>query len=145
MKTMAFGTVGEVFVLLHGNLPPSDEDWLRYLDAWVAHFQGRTRARTLIVTEGGAPSPAQWQRMMAHPCSSLFRLPGNFCLVTESTFVRGVVDGMDTPALNPFTGQYQVFARGEIVDALRALNASPVEQRAAVALVEQLRQTLGKS
>jgi hypothetical protein len=31
------------------------------------------------------------------------------------------------------------------MDALRALDASPVEQREAVALVDQLQQTLGKS
>ncbi|XXY20788.1 hypothetical protein WME88_14265 [Sorangium sp. So ce216] len=145
MKTMAFGTVGGIFVLLHGNIAPSDEDWNLYLDAFVAHSQGRTRTRTLIVTDGSAPSPAQYQRMMKHPCSSLFRLPGKFCLVTESTFVRGVVHGMDTPVLNPFSGHYQVFARGQIMDALQALDASPVEQSAAVALVDQLQQTLGKS
>ncbi|WP_437937476.1 hypothetical protein [Sorangium sp. So ce341] len=145
MKTMAFGTVGEVFVLLQGNLAPSDEDWNLYLDAWTAHFEGRTRTRTLIVTDGSAPSPAQWQRMMTHRISSFFSLPGKICVVTESTFVRGVINGMDTPVLNPFNGQYQVFARGQILDALRALDASPVEQRAAVALVDQLRQMLGKS
>ncbi|XYI02343.1 hypothetical protein ACMHYB_22320 [Sorangium sp. So ce1128] len=51
---------------------------------------------------------------------------------------------MDTPALNPFSGQYQVFSRGQIMDALRALDASPVEQRAAVTFVDYLQQTLGK-
>ncbi|WP_437528973.1 hypothetical protein WME79_46850 [Sorangium sp. So ce726] len=145
MKTMAFGAVGEIFVLLQGSMAPSDEDWNLYLDAIVAHFEGRTRTRTLIVTDGSAPSPAQWQRMMNHPCSSLFRMPSKICLVTGSTFVRGVVDGMDTPALNPFSGKYQVFTRGQIMDALRALDASPVEQRAAVELVDQLQQTLGRS
>ncbi|XYH94873.1 hypothetical protein ACMHYB_44705 [Sorangium sp. So ce1128] len=145
MKTMAFGTVGEIFVLLQGNRAPSDEDWNLYLDAWVTHFQGRARTRTLVVTDGGAPTPAQYQRMMKHPCSSLVRLPGKLCLVTDSTFARGVIHGMDTPVLNPFNGQYQIFARGQIMDALRVLDASPVEQRAAVALVDQLQLALGKS
>ncbi|WP_437276375.1 hypothetical protein WME90_34720 [Sorangium sp. So ce375] len=145
MKTLAFGTVGEVFVLLHGKLAPSDEEWNQYLDAWAAHFHGRSRTRTLIVTDGAAPQPAQWQRVMTHPCSSLFRLPTKICLVTESTFVRGVVRGMDTPALNPLNGQYQFFAKGQITDALRALDISPAEQRTIVAFVDQLRQTLGKS
>jgi hypothetical protein len=144
MKTMAFGAVGEIFVLVQGSMAPSDEEWNTYLDAIVAHFQGRTRTRTLIVTDGSAPSPAQWQRMMNHPCSSLFPLPSKICLVTGSTFVRGVVHGMDTPALNPISGQYQVFTRDKILDALRARDASPVEEREAIALVGQLQRTLGK-
>jgi hypothetical protein len=40
-------------------------------------------------------------------------------------------------ALNPFNGQAQVFARVQIMDALRALDASPVEQSTAVALVDR--------
>ncbi|WP_437679133.1 hypothetical protein [Sorangium sp. So ce131] len=64
--------------------------------------------------------------------------------MTDSTFVRGVIAGMDAPALNPLSGRYEVFAKGQLIAALRKLDASPLEERAAVALVEQLRQTLGQ-
>jgi hypothetical protein len=101
--------------------------------------------RAVVLTSLASALGCAWQRMMNHPCSSLFRLPSKICLVTGSTFVRGVVHGMDTPELNPFSGQYQVFTKDQILDALRALDASPVEQREAVALVDQLQKTLGKS
>ncbi|MGK4004412.1 hypothetical protein WMF31_17385 [Sorangium sp. So ce1036] len=142
MRTMAFGAVGEVFVVVHGHLAPSDKEWNRYLDAVMAHYRGRSRVRTLIVTEGGAPSPAQWQRLVTHPEITFHK--GKLCVVTDSTFVRGVVQGMDAPALNPISGQYQLFKRAQLLEALRELDASPGEQRAAIALVTQLEKAVGE-
>ncbi|WP_437730578.1 hypothetical protein [Sorangium sp. So ce1335] len=145
MKTMAFGMAGEIFVVVHGDCGPSDEEWDRYVDAWITHFQGRPRTRTLIVTDGGSPNPSQWQRMVTNRrLPDFYRIPSRYCVVTDSTFVRGVMGGMDAPGLSPFSGRYKLFPRGQLVSALRELDASPFEERTAVSLVDELRETLGK-
>lgn len=62
-KTLTFAVVDDILVVVHAAEPPSDVEWDRLLDAAFALQGTHEAARTLVSSEGGAPTTAQRHRM----------------------------------------------------------------------------------
>ncbi len=62
-SNMVFEAVGRTLVVVHNKDFPSDAEWDAYLDALRAHISEYADRRSLVVTEGGAPSSKQRTRM----------------------------------------------------------------------------------
>lgn len=98
MPTCLWEVVHDVRVVVVGREQPADADWARM----VRSFPGDGARWTLVVTEGGAPSPAQRAKLLAQ--RDAITLPT--VVLTDSVAVRGVVTifnwfGVDVRAL-PF-------------------------------------------
>lgn len=63
LSNMAFEPVGRTLVIVHNNDFPTDAEWAAYLEALTAHIAQFKERRSLVLTEGGAPSAKQRARM----------------------------------------------------------------------------------
>jgi hypothetical protein len=91
---MAWCTLPEgLFVLVHGRGAPSSPDWERYVAA-VRRCVGLPRPRSLILTDGGAPSPQQRAEM-----SDVLERRYPTVIVSDAVAVRFIVSTMTL--LNP--------------------------------------------
>jgi len=108
-RTLTFGAVAGVFVLVHSKEAPTDPEWEAWMNFWAEQtYRQAGRMRQLVVTAGGAPTAAQRQRMAerfrveqsrwvelwasrgSHPPEQ-----ARVAVVTESLFVRGVVNALE--------------------------------------------------
>lgn len=65
VSNMVFEAVGRTLVVVHNKDFPTDAEWDAYLQALVAHLEHGDNRRSLVLTEGGAPSSKQRTRMSA--------------------------------------------------------------------------------
>ncbi|MFT3765238.1 MAG: hypothetical protein QM820_06935 [Minicystis sp.] len=131
-KSMAFDRVGPIFVLVHGTSPPSDEAWSAYLDA--LRQVDLSRARSLVFTQGGAPSGVQRARLQ----EIMGGRESLGAIVTESTWVRAV--GKALSLANP---SLQVFSPDDLAGACRHLKLSEAESAVVERKLAELRKTMG--
>ncbi len=87
--TMLYSAEGPVLVTVHGKEPPSDDEWLRYLEASKAHF-GSARA-SLVITEGGGPNGRQ-RALLSERYPEFGPVP--VAVITDSPLTRGVVTAL---------------------------------------------------
>jgi hypothetical protein len=127
-KTMAFGKVGEVMLLVHNKVAPGDEEWNAWVEYAFRHFSPGSMLKCLIVTEGGAPTPTQRLSMNERLSEYLIDNPKALrnAIVTASAFVRGVVT-----ALSWFHPGYCAFSPAHLDDAMQYLDV-PDESRTEV-------------
>ncbi|MDI1430762.1 hypothetical protein [Polyangium sorediatum] len=158
-KTIAFGTIGEVLVLVHADSSPTDPEWNAYIDAWEAHHATQGRSRLLVCTEGGAPSAAQ-----RHSLDERVRRFGpdtaRAAILSESLFARVVTNtlsAMEHARASRFLGPlgesqgpassrvYRMFARSDLRHALAWLDVSAKREPEIVRCIEQLKAAIENS
>ncbi|MDI1446118.1 hypothetical protein [Polyangium sp. 6x1] len=158
-KTLAFGTLGELMVLVHADAPPTDAEWNAYTEAWEAHHHLHGRSRLLVSTGGGAPTAAQRQRLDER----VRRMGGGAAraaILSESIFARvvanalsameharaarvlgrlGVSSGLESSQI------YRMFARTDLRRALAWLDVPTTREPEIVRSIEQLQAVIKDS
>jgi hypothetical protein len=119
MKTIRFGQIQGLAILVHSAEAPADDEWAAYLE-FMKRYLAATAAspRFLVVTAGGAPSPSQRRAMDL--ISGAFTKTTLVAVVTGSTFVRGVLR-----AFNLVNPRYKGFEPNALDEALHYLEQSP--------------------
>ncbi|MCK6586668.1 MAG: hypothetical protein HUU21_30510 [Polyangiaceae bacterium] len=139
MKTMAFGKVDKLVVVVHSRKPPADDEWEDYIQFNLRTYTPGDTLKYLVVTDGGAPTAAQ-RMILNEKLSEYVRGNTNLlrsAIVTSSTFVRGVVT-----ALSWFNSGFYAFSPQHLEDAMRYLEV-PVQHHDEIReLVKKLRKTL---
>jgi hypothetical protein len=92
-----------VAIAVHDEVPPTDEEWER----WVEYFRGRTEGRALVETHEGAGPNAKQRKVLAERTRGIDL---RAAILTDSLVARGIVTaiawlGIPQRALPP--GQYQ--------------------------------------
>lgn len=132
---MAYGRASRVVVLVHRDEPPGDDEWGAYVDFMMDCIEREGVRRVLVVSEGGAPTPRQ-RALMDRRCEAFFP-GGRTGIVTQSTFVRGVVNAF--ALIRP---GYRAFAPTQLENAVVWLGVDDERERV-IALLLKLRRELG--
>ncbi|MDI1482294.1 hypothetical protein [Polyangium sp. y55x31] len=155
-KTLAFGTLGELIVLVHAEEPPTDPEWNAYIEVWEAHHRASGRSRLLVSTEGGAPTAAQ-RHVLDERVRRFGRDSARAAILSESLFARVVTNAlsaMEHARATRFLGRfgdgggpessqiYRMFARTDLRQALVWLEVSPAREPDVVRFIEQLHASL---
>jgi hypothetical protein len=111
--TMLWKQVDRWVVVVHGDAPPSDEDWDGYVSFLMEAIVGR---RGLVITEGAGPNGRQRERLVALPQVTA----SPFAVVTSSAVARGIVT-----ALSWLGQSVKAFSPAKIDDALHHLEVPP--------------------
>src|SRR5689334_4947114 len=91
MRTMALQRVGTCVVLIHSAVAPDDREWATYLESLTQH--SAPRSKILVVTQGGAPSPAQ-RKELAAVIDKKYGGDVPTAVMTNSQLARGVVTAL---------------------------------------------------
>lgn len=110
MKNVAHKIIGDWFVAVWGENPPTEEEGRLILS--VFKTLDFSRMRMLVFTRGGAPTPAQRKAMNEALQGTSFTT----AIVTDVTLVRGVVT-----ALSWFNSSIKAFSTAQVEDAFRYL------------------------
>lgn len=139
MKTMAFGKVDKLVVVVHSRKPPADDEWEDYIQFNLRTYTPGDTLKYLVVTDGGAPTAAQ-RMILNEKLSEYVRGNTNLlrsAIVTSSTFVRGVVT-----ALSWFNSGICAFSPQNLEDAMNYLEI-PAQYHAEIRiLIKKLRTNL---
>ncbi|EYF01786.1 hypothetical protein [Chondromyces apiculatus] len=131
MKTMVSAMVGNVFVLLHSEGPPSDEEWSKYINQ-LKTMKDLSKVRSIAFTDGGAPNSRQRKDVN----DILKGRPGLAAVVSYNSLVRGVVTALNwfNPAVKTFSPdklaeayEYMKLTRDEIFNVNKAIEELHVE------------------
>ena len=94
MPNMVHLAVGDLLIAVHRADPPTEEEWSAYTE--TVRQIDKERLRTLIFTDGGAPTGQQRERLEA----ALQGKPALTAVISSSSMVRGVVNAINAlPAL----------------------------------------------
>lgn len=133
MKNMAFEAVGDLFVVVHNENPPRDDEWNAYVaSGWSRVVDGR--ARFLVFTQGGGPTSLQRRRLF----DVLKGSPVKTAVVSGNAFVRSIVI-----ALSVFNRGVKVFKPSSIEDAYVYLGISDRESGKVSKVLRKLQGELG--
>ena len=132
MATTMHYSAGPVYVTVHGAEPPSDEEWLRYLETGKADFAG-VRA-SLIITEGGGPNGHQ-RALLMERYPEFAPLP--VAIVSDSPMTRGIVT-----ALRWLGKNIRAFRPTDLVGAFEYLGVPASEREALLHRVARVRSEL---
>jgi hypothetical protein len=158
-KTLAFGTLGELLVLAHGESPPTDPEWNIYVEAWEAHHVANGRSRLLVWSDGGAPTAAQRHRLDER-VRKFKPDTARAAILSDSLFARVVTNAlsaMEQARTSHFFGRfgdgqgpdssrvYRIFAPNDLRPALAWLDVSPSREREVMRYIEQLEATIKNS
>lgn len=133
---MVFEAVGRTLVIVHNRDFPSDAEWDGYLGSLGAQLAQGDERRSLVVTEGGAPSTHQRARMAAVVGASV----ATTAVVSSSRAVRATVG-----ALNLSNSAIRAFAPDDLDGALEHLGLSENERQQILAILPSLRRQVGIS
>lgn len=137
---LAFTSEAGVSVLVQKEIA-SDEAWNAYLAFSMRVHQGTPRARSLVVSGGATPTVAQRGRM-AEVLKALGPGAHKLALVTDATFPRGVMVGMQAMEFGAASWVVRAFGSAEMGEALTFLDVpvgqQPDVERAVATLVKQL-------
>lgn len=131
-RSLAMRAVGNYVVFVHGTLAPSQAEWNLVLDLYRNH-PNLGAARTLVYTEGAAPSAAQRAELAA----ALGKVKMPCAVMTSSTISRAA--GTALGWLNP---GIRVFAATDYDGAFDHLGATGNDRRTLRDTVEELRREL---
>lgn len=135
MANIVYGKLGRLAVMVAGRDNPSDTEWDRYVDFLEALRTPGPVARTLAITEGGAPSSAQRVRLEKRIGEA--RRGSKLAVVTSSTFARGVLNAW--ALVRP---GYRAFAPERLDEALQFLDVSPLDIRDVKDVIAELQAEL---
>jgi hypothetical protein len=130
MPSIAFEQTPHCLVAVMGRDNPPDAEWDAYVAAIDAGLGSGRPPRALVVSDGGAPSPAQRKRLDAATAQAGRQLKA--AILTGSTFVRGVVNAF--ALIQP---GYRAFAPAALADAVDYLGIR-------AAHLEELRSTIAR-
>ena len=128
MATVVFEQSPHAILALISDGVVADGDWDAFLAAIRSAIAAGMPERSLVISEGGAPSPSQRKRLDDAVAPLGRRL--KVAIVTRSTFVRGVVNAFALAKPG-----YRAFAPERMDDAITYLDVRPsgaVEINAAV-------------
>lgn len=128
---MAYRVVGDVFVVAHSKVAPSNEEWDEYLAYY--HEHAKMVFRTLVMTEGGGPDPKQ----RAKTTEGIKDSPVKVAVCTDAVGVRGIVT-----ALSWFNKRIKAFSKANVSDALTYLDVTPKNAEKVLAEVPKLRASI---
>lgn len=131
MKNMVFKLIGNCLLMVHNADPPTQEDADAFLRMLKAHDV--TRLRSLVLTEGGAPTAAQ-RKQFNELLDGRNHLTA---VVTDRTMVRGIVT-----AFSWFNPKIKAFPPESMEDALRYLEIRPSEFRTILTEAAKLKQSV---
>jgi hypothetical protein len=131
-RTLAMRMVGNVVVCVHGSLAPLQTEWNAILDLYRTH-PNVSSLRTLVYTEGAAPSAAQ----RADLSSTLGKVKMPTAVMTSSTISRAA--GTALSWLNP---GFRVFSATDFEGAFTHLGASSAERRQLREAVDEMKNEL---
>lgn len=131
---MVFEAVGRTMVVIHNQDFPSDQEWDAYLNALREHVALWKDRRSLVVTEGGAPSSHQRSRMF----SLVGESRATTAVISSSTAVRATVGALhlQNPAIKAFTPN-------ELDAGIAHLNLRQSERDQILARLPVLRRAVG--
>jgi hypothetical protein len=131
---MVFQAVGRTLLVVHNKDYPTDAEWDAYLEALIAQVSSQPHRRSLVFTEGGAPSSKQRARMTARVGDAV----APTAVVSSSPAVRATVG-----ALNLHNKAIGVFAPSDIDGALGHLGLKEDERGRILACLPSLQQRVG--
>lgn len=134
-SNMVFEAVGRTLVIVHSKDFPSDAEWNAYLEVLGKHLKLHDR-RSLVLTEGGAPSSNQRARMSAIVGESV----ATTAVVSSSSAVRATVR-----ALNLNNPAICAFAPDDVSGAMEHLGLTESERRQILALLPTLQRRVGSA
>jgi hypothetical protein len=114
VKNVAFKMVGTVLVAVYSDKTPTAEDHRRCVEVFRKMDPSSTRA--LIITDGGAPTPAQRKDFVGILQGREYWM----AVCTDSVLVRGVVT-----AVGWFTKKTKAFSKDNLDSAFEYLEITP--------------------
>ncbi len=133
---MAFGWARGTLVCVIGRHDPGDAEWRLYLDSIRRNLVPELKPRSLVYSEGGAPTASQRKELTAllDPWKDRTRS----AVLTASAIARGVMT-----ALHWFIPIFRGFKPTQIAEAMRFLELPDDAKADVEALLTQLRRQLG--
>jgi hypothetical protein len=94
LRTMSWGVVNDVMLLVHGDASPGELEWSAYAHVLVGAAKAGTIRSLLVFTEGPGPKPDQ-RKLISH-------VPKNFksVVLTQARVARGVVAALSWLGVN---------------------------------------------
>jgi len=135
VSNMVFEAVGRTLVVVHNRDFPTDAEWDAYLQALEAHLSHRHERRSLVLTEGGAPSSKQRARMSA-VINDAVAAPT--AVVSSSSAVRATVG-----ALHFSNAAIHAFEPGDLDGAMAHLGLSESERQQILVVLPTLQNRVG--
>lgn len=124
MKTISWTFMNGIFVSVHSDIPPSDEEWDTQIAECVQAAQAGELRAGFVMTEGrGGPNALQRGRLEEQ--AVLQKLP--VAIITRSLFIRGVVT-----ALRWLNKEMGAFQPSEIHQAFSYLGIEDPAERAEI-------------
>ena len=134
-RTMAHTVEGQLVLVVHGEPPPTDDEWLGYLDTLKMLLE-KGPIEQLIMTTGGGPNVTQ--RKMLN--EAIRGRPNRVAVSTGSTMVRGMVT-----AISWFNPQIAAFAPDQLAHAFDYLSVPREKVPMLMASVRELHNRLGSN
>lgn len=97
MTVMACSLVENIAVAVHSTEPPTDDEWIKWIELNVDAAERGVLKAMLVVTDGGAPNAKQ-RSMVADMPDAAREVPT--AIVSHSTFVRGIVTALSWSGKN---------------------------------------------
>jgi hypothetical protein len=115
----AYGRVDQFLVVVHGDVPPTDEVWEEYLKFTFENKTSKDIVRHLVITQGASPTAAQRRLLQERAAVLLDENPVSVraAIVTPSTFARGIVT-----AISWIIDAPRAFAPEKLSEALKYLD-----------------------
>ncbi|EYF07824.1 hypothetical protein [Chondromyces apiculatus] len=117
MKTMVSTLVGNIILVLHTDALPREEEWAKYIRL-LSSISEYSNARSLVFTDGGAPSTKQRQQVNA----ILAGRPGRAVAISHNPLIRGAIT-----ALNMFNPLVRSYPPDKLADAYAHLKLTTDE------------------
>lgn len=124
---------GGLMMLVHNSHSPRDPEWEPYFKELIKHDP--TRLRSLVFTDGGAPSGGQRKLVNDYLKGRTSRA----AVVTSSPFVRGTVT-----ALSWFNAEIKAFTPEDVDSALAYLGVRDTEVALVRREIQLLRKRMGQ-
>ena len=131
-RTMIYEVIGDLCILVHGEAPPSNDEWNEYLAGGRERLPTMKSPRCIVVTDGVAPTPTQ--RAALNAVLAEFGKPVPTAVITRSVVARSVVTVMGL-----FNSAIRSFAPTELSAAMLYLGIEPVRRPDLVERIVRMR------
>jgi|HubBroStandDraft_2_1064218.scaffolds.fasta_scaffold222311_2 hypothetical protein len=129
---MIYEMIGDLCILVHGEVPPSNEEWNEYLAGGSERLSGLASPKCIVVTDGVAPSPTQ--RVALNAVVAEYGRPVPTAVITRSVVARSAVT-----VLGWFNSAIRSFAPNELSAAMLYLGIEPARRSDLVERIVRMR------
>ena len=119
-----------VAIAVHDDIPPTDEEWAR----WIAYYEGRKQGRALVESKHGAGPNVMQRKLMA---DAIRGIDIRAAILTESLVVRGMVTAIAWLGI-----PQRAFLPGQYIEASSFLGLTDSERVRAIDELSRLRNDL---